>query len=105
MDLRAALVARCPRGALPPVDLLAVCLVLDMSSFYDRIVHKLSSSDTSLLSLFNFLDLSVYLLGSVHKFKIFIHVRSHWYSLVRPVLSVLTGRAIFFCSHLARHIL
>jgi len=49
MDLRAALVARCPRGALPPVDLLAVCLVLDMSSFYDRIVHKLSSSDTSLL--------------------------------------------------------
>ena len=104
MDLRAALVARCPRGALPPVDLLAVCLVLDMSSFYDRIVHKLSSSDT-LLSLFNFLDFSVYLLGSVHKFKIFIHVRSHWYSLVLPVLSVLTGRTIFFCSHLARHIL
>lgn len=27
-DLRAALVANCLRGALPPVDLRAVCLVL-----------------------------------------------------------------------------
>ena len=27
-DLRAALVASCLRGALPPVDLRAVCLVL-----------------------------------------------------------------------------
>ena len=31
-DLRAALVASCLRGALPPVDFLAVCLVRAMAS-------------------------------------------------------------------------
>ena len=34
-DLRAAFVASCLRGAFPPVDFLAVCLVLAISDAYD----------------------------------------------------------------------
>jgi hypothetical protein len=36
-DLRAALVASCLRGALPPVDLRAVCLVLAIFNKIDVI--------------------------------------------------------------------
>jgi len=35
-DLRAALVASCLRGALPPVDLRAVCFVRAMAAVGDR---------------------------------------------------------------------
>merc|ERR1719209_2920776 len=38
-DLRAALVASCLRGAFPPVDFLAVCLVRAMTSFLDLLVE------------------------------------------------------------------
>ena len=34
-DLRAALVASCLRGAFPPVDFLAVCLVLAMVTLFE----------------------------------------------------------------------
>jgi hypothetical protein len=36
-DLRAALVASCLRGALPPVDLRAVCFVRAIASEYEGV--------------------------------------------------------------------
>ena len=46
-DLRAALVASCLRGALPPVDLRAVCLVramIDVCYNYNTVVGVGSGS-------------------------------------------------------------
>ena len=43
--LRAALVASCFLGALPPVDLRAVCLVLAMTTEFNRMIICPSDSD------------------------------------------------------------
>ena len=53
-DLRAALVASCLRGALPPVDLRAVCFVRAMLSAYLRLERAVTqySAQNLLVELF-----------------------------------------------------